>query len=92
MLKSNHVLAYWEENKYYFVYLCLFTALRQDRIISSQKVRKVCTSGSWCTVVFHSSTIGESQAISVNATAPEKQTQRLCIQKVDANSRRGELL
>ena len=41
--------------------------------------------------MFHSSTIGESQAISVNATAPEKQTQQFCIQKVDANSRRGEL-
>ena len=34
------------------MYLCLFTALRQDRIISSQKVRKVCTSGSWSVLCF----------------------------------------
>lgn len=36
-------------------------------------------------------TIGESRAISFNATDPEKQTQQLCINKVDANSRREEL-
>ena len=62
-------------------------------------ISSICISPSLCrTIVFHSSvkdyfyTIGESQAISFNATDPEKQTQQLCIQKVDANSHRGELL